>query len=135
MHPFILEVGDGSLRGTGEIDLAVGSRLLATIYRLADSSPVDCLVVDLSQVTFIDSSGLNALLRAHRRLEQQGAALVLVDVSPVGQSVMDLGGLTELFGIGASAPPNENGNLTTRQATKALAESTSPGGSASLLLG
>ncbi|MET9935736.1 MULTISPECIES: STAS domain-containing protein [unclassified Streptomyces] len=38
------------------------------------------LVLDVSQVTFCDSSGLNTLLRLHRRTRADGAALTLVAV-------------------------------------------------------
>jgi anti-sigma B factor antagonist len=36
------------------------------------------VMVDLSLVTFMDSSGLGALLRCHERLRRQGRPLVLI---------------------------------------------------------
>jgi anti-anti-sigma factor len=73
--PFALDleqVGDASVRVRvrGELDLATSPALGETLGReIADGKSV---VVDLSGVTFIDSSGLNALIRALRLSEGNG---------------------------------------------------------------
>ncbi len=66
---------------TGEHDLATAAALRAELDRvLAGGSGV---VVDLSQVTFIDSSVVGVLLNAHRSTaERPGQALVVV--APAG---------------------------------------------------
>src|SRR3954447_9852516 len=60
-----------------EVDLAASSevvdRLLSTINRLGPH-----LVVDARDVRFMDSSGLNALVRARERAEAMGGSLHLV---------------------------------------------------------
>ena len=59
----------------GEIDLAAQDRLRAALgAALAAAGPV---VVDLSGCTFMDSTGLHALLDARERAEQRRVALVL----------------------------------------------------------
>lgn len=55
---------------------------------------VGSIVVDLSQVTFIDSSGLGALVELHNRLQRTGRRLALV--APAGSApavLLDLAGL------------------------------------------
>jgi anti-sigma B factor antagonist len=63
---------------SGEIDAlsapALGSRLLGLV---ADEGKTE-LVVDLSRVTFIDSTGIGVLLNALRSLATRGGRMVLV---------------------------------------------------------
>ena len=55
--------GDGRLvRPVGELDLLTAPVLAEALAR---SEPDETLVVDLARVTFLDSSGLRALLLAH----------------------------------------------------------------------
>jgi anti-anti-sigma factor len=70
------------LRVTGEIDLA--SRELFESH-LANALVVGGRVVlDLRGVEFMDSTGLNAILRCHRRaLESEGALLIRSPSTPV----------------------------------------------------
>ena len=60
----------------GEIDAASVGGLLGRVEDLADTDQVD-LVLDLSKVQFLDSSGLGALVALRRRLEADGGSLVL----------------------------------------------------------
>jgi anti-sigma B factor antagonist len=67
----------------GEIDMGTAPRLEAAI-RLAQES-ARLVVVDLSEVTFLDSSALNVLVRCQREFEVRGTALRIVN--PVDHSV------------------------------------------------
>src|SRR5262245_7701784 len=58
----------------GDIDLAGGPLLDMAILRLADATPI---VIDLTAVEFIDSSGLRSLLTASRRAEGRDSYVVL----------------------------------------------------------
>jgi anti-anti-sigma factor len=53
---------------TGEIGLSARGEIADALTRAREGS--SDVIVDLSQVTFIDSSGLNALVRAHREASQ-----------------------------------------------------------------
>lgn len=61
------EVADGTLVVAleGELDLATAPALVARFDALRGRA-ASCIVVDVSRVTFIDSSGLNALVSAAR---------------------------------------------------------------------
>ncbi|MGC0400465.1 anti-sigma B factor antagonist [Streptomyces sp. SAI-126] len=50
------------------------------------------LVLDLSQVDFFDSSGLNALLRLHRQAAEMGGSLALAQVPTRVQQVLVMTG-------------------------------------------
>jgi anti-sigma B factor antagonist len=67
--------GDGgALRLAGELDLATGDLLRE---RLAELVGADRLVVDLAGLEFVDVTGLNVLLDAHRAQRERGCALVV----------------------------------------------------------
>ena len=78
----------------GEIDLATvpdAERLIAD----AEAGQPGRLVIDLSAVTFMDSSGLRVLLTAHRRAEEAGRGFALVRGSDTVNRLLDVTGLTE----------------------------------------
>jgi anti-sigma B factor antagonist len=62
---------------SGEIDIASAPRLITGLNEALGecSSPV---VVDLSHVDFMDSTGLALLLNAHRRLARRGQGFAVV---------------------------------------------------------
>ncbi len=64
------------LRAAGELDISARSTMRAALERAVDGSEV-AVVVDLTDVTFIDSTGLALLLNARRRLvrAQRGFAI------------------------------------------------------------
>jgi anti-anti-sigma factor len=55
------------------------------------------LVLDLAEVTFVDSSMLKELLRAANDLDRYETRLVLAGVPPAVQRLLDLTRTTELF--------------------------------------
>jgi anti-sigma B factor antagonist len=57
--------GDGVLVVSGEIDLACVDDVLARGLALLAQPQVRGLVIDLAQVSFIDSCGLSVLVRLH----------------------------------------------------------------------
>src|SRR5204863_3598970 len=64
------------LRVTGDLDLASSGLLEAPLWALQmDGRPN--IVLDLSGLGFIDSTGLNVLVGAHRRAEIRGDSVVI----------------------------------------------------------
>jgi anti-anti-sigma factor len=61
----------------GEIDIASAPRLITSLNEVLGecTSPV---VVDLTEVAFMDSTGLALLLNAHRRLARRGQGFAVV---------------------------------------------------------
>jgi anti-sigma B factor antagonist len=66
------EVDGWRVQVGGELDLDTARQLAESMDALAG-----LVVVDLADVTFIDSTGLSVLLREHRRLDDSGGRLVL----------------------------------------------------------
>jgi anti-sigma B factor antagonist len=77
-------------RLVGELDVDTVTRLDRA---LAGHDPDGGrMVLDLADLYFVDSSGLSALLKLHRRLAEQGACLALRDVRPnVRRTILAMG--------------------------------------------
>src|SRR5579863_8371654 len=75
----------------GEVDIATVTRLRERLFELAASGRT--LVVDLDQVSFIDSAGLAALVGAARRAGAHGASLQVVCARPRTRQLFRLTGL------------------------------------------
>src|SRR5690606_40106087 len=88
--------GATCLRLRGELDAATAVELSSHVA--AATSPE--VHLDLEGVTFMDSSGLAAILEAHRRLALEHRRLVLRDLSPVVQRVLDLAGVAAHLDLG-----------------------------------
>jgi anti-sigma B factor antagonist len=73
----------------GYVDLSTVPELKAALER--HDAPV--LRVDLSGVSFLDSSGLQVLLAAHKRARDGGRRLVLVAPSPTVRRLFEITGL------------------------------------------
>lgn len=59
----------------GELDLSVAGRLRDRLEDLAQ--PGAAVTLDLSQLDFIDSSGINVIITYHRQAQQDGWALLV----------------------------------------------------------
>ncbi|MFJ3766279.1 STAS domain-containing protein [Streptomyces sp. NPDC090082] len=90
----------------GELDLTSCPALEdATCFALADGSS---LRLDMSGVTFMDSSGLNLLLTLRRRLIADGNRLELTGVGEAPMRVLTLTGADALLlPVGTVAPRQE----------------------------
>jgi anti-sigma B factor antagonist len=71
---------------TGEIDLHVSPAVTASLNAIIDKKP-ERLVVDLSDVTYIDSAGLAALIAAMQRVEGYGGKFLLAGLH---HTILDL---------------------------------------------
>jgi anti-anti-sigma factor len=85
--PLHIDPTDRGYRLEGELDLATSQDLLVAIRdRLGGDEP---LTLDFSGVTFMDSSGLRALLEAARDRETDDV-LVILDPTPQVRRVLDI---------------------------------------------
>ncbi len=79
----------------GELDVATAPRIEdALASRRDDERDV---VVDLRELTFVDSTGLRSLLRVRAVADGAGGRLVLVPGPPEVQRVFELTGLSAQF--------------------------------------
>ena len=95
------EAGLGDAPGVavrGEVDLDVVPDLEETLETAIIES-VGAFVIDLSQLDFIDSSGLQVLLRARGLLGREDRALAVVCPHGPVRRVFELSGYSELFAL------------------------------------
>jgi anti-sigma B factor antagonist len=86
------------LKVVGEVDMSSVS-LLRERYEQVASESVPRLLVDLSGVTFLDSSGLAVLISMDEELHARGAQLTLLAPTPAVRRLFDITGLTLIFEI------------------------------------
>jgi anti-sigma B factor antagonist len=82
---------------SGELDLDGGDRLEALVSQLVGRG--DDVALDLSAVSFMDSSGLGALIS----LAQGPGHVVLEDASPAVLRVMEVTGTVDVMELGPPA--------------------------------
>jgi anti-sigma B factor antagonist len=93
------EPGEQRLRVVGEVDVASSPTMRARIAEMIDDG-ADTIVLDLTEMTFIDSSGLGVLVGALKRVrELDRKDLVLTGLQGPPRRVFEITGLTELFTI------------------------------------
>jgi anti-anti-sigma factor len=79
----------GRVRLRGELDLSGVESVTAELDRLADQD-LETVQIDASGVTFLDSSGLRALLSGREKLNARGAQLKVVDASLAVTRVLEM---------------------------------------------
>jgi anti-sigma B factor antagonist len=91
--------GKPVLRAAGEVDVATAPKLRDSLAEIPQGTGV--VIVDLSEVSFIDSSGLGVLVAAWKRFSDghEGAELRLVVVRPGIERVLEVTGLASVFSI------------------------------------
>ena len=91
------QLADGTSRVivTGEVDLAVEEPFVAEVDSVAARDGGSAVVLDLSGVTFLDSSGVRALIRLRQR---HGERLRLGELSTPVRRVLEITGLLQPFG-------------------------------------
>jgi anti-sigma B factor antagonist len=99
------ELGPGMARIAlhGDLDLAHAYTFDEELRRVEADRPA-CIVLDLRELTFLDSCGLARLLAARRRARRAGRRLVLVRGPAAIQRIFAVAALEETFEI-VSEPP------------------------------
>ena len=88
---------DGTISVVGEIDLA-GGPLLDQVVTAQEDAGVD-VVIEMSQVTFVDSSGLRSLIAASQRAAGRSRRVRLVAPTAVVVRLLDITATTSMFDI------------------------------------
>lgn len=83
---------------SGELDIATSPALEQRITQIWDEGP-DRLLLDLSELRFVDSAGVSALIRAKEEAGAKGRELVLRRPPPKVQSLFALVGLANWLTI------------------------------------
>jgi anti-sigma B factor antagonist len=85
----------------GEIDVATAPQLREVLHRvIAQGQPT--VILDLLDVTFLDSTALGVLVGALKRCRELGGELHVVVTDPRIMKIFEITGLTKVFPIASS---------------------------------
>ncbi|SCF23947.1 STAS domain-containing protein [Micromonospora mirobrigensis] len=95
--------GTACLRLAGELDMSTAPELNAAIDRLAADGHRH-LLVDLSELTFCDSTGIAAFVRGDNRAAAEGGWLRVTGASGRVQRVLQVTGLSDVLRYDPDTP-------------------------------
>lgn len=86
-----------TVRFCGELDHCAASDALKSVEAAGEEyMPRQC-VLDFSQLSFMDSSGIAVILRSERLLQQNGTHIRITGCNRQVRSVLELSGLSEMI--------------------------------------
>ncbi|MCB8942137.1 MAG: STAS domain-containing protein [Ardenticatenaceae bacterium] len=83
----------------GRLDQSQTPQLEAQLTQLLDQDGRSRLIIDLSEVTYVNSGGLRCLVSAWRKARQQTGDLILVGLSSRLQEIFAMVGFDKVFQI------------------------------------
>lgn len=92
----------------GYVDLDTEDRLARELTATLSTDGVKELIVDLAEVSFLDSSGVRVLLDGRATALARDAAMAIRDPQPIVERVLRMTGVAELLGL----PPDHDGHTT-----------------------
>lgn len=78
----------------GELDIATADRLRQPIAELLEEG-FRRVIVDLRNVTFLDSTGVHTLIQCHERARDLGARMSIILGGPATRRVLDITGIID----------------------------------------
>ena len=104
MAPLEIAVTNGDnhvlqLAVAGEVDMSTSPKLLDAVLSAAVVSEQHHIVIDLRDVSLIDSSGLDAIVHAVRRVRDLKAHLIICNPSHAVQRMFELTGLDDVLDV------------------------------------
>ena len=82
---------------SGELDHHGAKQVMEELDRRVEQELPRQLTVDMGAVTFMDSSGIAVLLRAHRRMVQLEGGMLVINVPKQAQRVFRAAGLHRII--------------------------------------
>jgi anti-sigma B factor antagonist len=83
---------------SGELDGATAPFLLRTLVEVNDTLEGD-LVLDINQLSFIDSTGLSVFVSQQKQLNSSGKKLVIYAPTPMARRLFQITGLEDVLTI------------------------------------
>lgn len=93
----------------GEVDLATGPEFERALFAVPEDG-VESMIVDLTDCSFMDSTGLHLLTRSQERFERSGGRVAVVAANRGVLRLFELAQLDQLVPIYPSRAAALNGN-------------------------
>lgn len=94
------EGANAAVRLSGDLDIVTSDEVKRELVELIDGGHTT-LALDLSDVGFVDSSGLGVLVAVHRHAEAQGGAFVVRSAPPQVRRLFEITRLGDLLTVDA----------------------------------
>jgi anti-sigma B factor antagonist len=94
----LADSGEAVVEISGEIDVDSATAIGPVLDEALRQSDAE-VVIDLTRVTFMDSSGIGMLISAKERADEAGVEIVLRSPSQPVRRVLELGGVADWFGL------------------------------------
>ena len=91
----VVQAGEHTLVLRGELDLNSAPLLNATVHPICAEPTTRGLVLDLSRLTFMDSTGIHALLLTKQLCDEKGLQFLLVPGEAQAHRVLQITGLLD----------------------------------------
>lgn len=86
----------------GEIDLKETERLRQEVDQYINGHGMDHLVFDLTEVNFIDSSGVGGIIGRYRKMKELGGHMSIVGARPTVEKVLIFSGIQKIIPLYAT---------------------------------
>lgn len=87
------------IKVTGEFDMTLADEFRKTADSYLDIGMAKNLLIDLSDVAFIDSSGLGAILGRYKKVQSLKGKIVLAGPRPQVEKILEVSGVNRVIGI------------------------------------
>jgi anti-sigma B factor antagonist len=88
----------------GELDLSTAPQLRERLVALAEQDETD-IVLDLTRLNFVDSTGLSVLVMAFNRSRAAGGSITLRNPSASVLRILEITGLVSVFNVESEPVP------------------------------
>lgn len=100
MSTHVNNTGVARLSLEGELDAQVKESLLSSLSELLRASTNTCVIVELDDVTFMDSGGIGALVEGYRQADAAGKGYQVLGATGMVQRVLEITGVAGLLADG-----------------------------------
>jgi len=84
---------------SGDLDLVLAKEFRETVDKILMDKPLRNLILDLSEVDFIDSSGLGAILGRYKMIQQRKGKMSIWGAKPSVYRILDLSGILKIIPV------------------------------------
>jgi anti-anti-sigma factor len=96
--------GEYTLHPQGDIDVATVEQQRGQWIEAIEQRRPQRLVIDMTDVTFLDSTGLGAIVALQRRQRAHGGIVAIANASPAVEQVLQLTGMHLTMEVNGAAP-------------------------------
>jgi len=85
------------IRLKGELDHHTAEELRQKATDVIEKNKIHHIILNLEELTFMDSSGLGVILGRYKQIQSQGGEMVVCSISPTVKRLFDLSGLFKII--------------------------------------